>query len=84
MTGKQKNIFKFDCTSTDVNESFDYLTIPDSLITYTRDLVFSTWQTLETQLSQVDPAEEPEMYQALDARTSMLCSAWLQFREERQ
>jgi hypothetical protein len=46
------------------DNSTDFLTIPDSLITYTRDTVFSTWQIIELQLSQVDPVKDPDVYQA--------------------
>ncbi len=60
--------------------AFDYLSIPDSIISYTRDMVFSTWQVLERQLSQVDPVKDPEMYQALDSRAATLFEAWLSFR----
>lgn len=62
------------------SSSTDFLTIPDSLITYARDTVFSTWQTIELQLSQVDPAKDPEMYQALDDRANTLFNAWVEFR----
>ncbi|MDD3064141.1 MAG: hypothetical protein PHX50_15195 [Massilibacteroides sp.] len=70
----QKNIYDyFDCSS-------DFLTIPDSLITFSRDVVFQTWQILERQLNQVDPVKDPEMYQALDSRAATLFEAWLSFR----
>lgn len=58
----------------------DFLTIPDALTAYTRDRVFYLWQSLERQLSQVDPAAEPEVYQALDERTAVLFNVWLGFR----
>lgn len=58
----------------------DFLTIPDSLIAYTRDTVFSTWQVLERQLEQMDPVAEPVMYQALNDRAATLFEAWLNFR----
>lgn len=58
----------------------EFLTIPDSLITYTRDTVFSTWQVLERQLEQVDRTKDPEIYQALDDRAATLFEAWLTFR----
>jgi len=62
------------------DNSTDFLTIPDSLITYTRDTVFSTWQIIELQLSQVDPVKDPDVYQALDCRANTLFEVWLQFR----
>lgn len=66
-------IFDFDSSTT-------FLTIPDALISYTRDTVFSTWQVLELQLSQVDPAKDPDIYSALDDRANTLFNSWLQFR----
>lgn len=71
---KQMNI------SSTFDNSTDFLTIPDSLITYTRDTVFSTWQIIETQLSQVDPVKEPDVYQALDCRAAAIFDIWLGFR----
>ncbi|MDY0283920.1 MAG: hypothetical protein RBQ82_05355 [Synergistaceae bacterium] len=62
------------------NNSTDFLTIPDSLIAYTRDTVFSTWQIIELQLSQVDPVKDPDVYQALDCRANTLFNSWLAFR----
>lgn len=69
-------VYNFDC----LNSSDSFLTIPDFLITFTRDTVFSTWQVLERQLEQVDPVAEPEMYRALDDRAATLFEAWLNFR----
>lgn len=66
--------------SSTFDNSTDFLTIPDSLITYTRDTVFSTWQIIETQLSQVDPAKDPDIYHALDDRANTLFNSWLAFR----
>ena len=71
---KQMNI------SSTFDNSTDFLTIPDSLITHTRDTVFSTWQIIELQLSQVDPVKDPDVYQALDCRANTLFEVWLQFR----
>lgn len=64
----------------DFDSSSNFLSIPDALISYTRDTVFSTWQVIETQLSQVDPAKDPDIYQALDYRANTLFEVWLQFR----
>ncbi|KKG49231.1 hypothetical protein [Methanosarcina mazei] len=70
----QKNIYDyFDCSS-------DFLTIPDSLITFSRDIVFQTWQILERQLNQVDPGRDPEVYRALDSRAAAIFDIWLGFR----
>ena len=71
---KQMNI------SSTFDNSTDFLTIPDSLITYTRDTVFSTWQIIEMQLSQVDPVKDPDIYHALDDRANTLFNSWLAFR----
>jgi len=66
--------------SSTFDNSTDFLTIPDSLITYTRDTVFSTWQIIEMQLSQVDPVKDPDIYHALDDRANTLFNSWLAFR----
>lgn len=73
-TTKQMNI------SSTFDNSTDFLTIPDSLIAHTRDTIFSTWQIIELQLSQVDPAKDPDIYQALDCRANTLFNSWLAFR----
>lgn len=57
----------------------NFLTIPDSLITYARDTVFSTWQIIERQLKQVDIDQNPEVYFALEKRSDFLFNVWLQF-----
>lgn len=64
----------------DFDSPSNFLTIPDALISYTRDTVFSTWQVIERQLDQVDPAKDPDVYQALDDRANTLFNSWLQFR----
>ena len=58
----------------------DYLSIPNALVTYARNTVFSVWQVLEGQLSQVDPALDPEMYAALQERAVAVFNAWIEFR----
>jgi len=65
----------------DFDSSSNFLTIPDTLISYTRDTVFSTWQVIELQLSQVDPVKDPDVYQALDCRANALFNSWLAFRK---
>jgi len=65
--------------------SFDstkqFLNAPDSLITSTRNAVFSTWQALERELPLVDPDKEPGLYAYLDDRANTLFLAWLEFRD---
>lgn len=61
------------------NDTTDFLTIPDSLITYTRNTIFTTWQILERQLKQIDSECYPEIYAALERRTEFLFNIWLQF-----
>jgi len=67
------NLYSFDSTA-------QFLTVPDSLITSTRNTVFSTWQALECALSLVDPKKEPDLYTALDDRANTLFLSWLEFR----
>ena len=70
------NQIKYTQSTLDTNIDFGntngFLTIPDT--------VFSTWQVIETQLSQVDPAKDPDIYQALDNRANTLFNSWLAFR----
>lgn len=54
------------------------LTIPEAILTYHRDMLFSSWQTLERQQKQVT---DPEVYQRLDQINNILFSAWLTFRD---
>lgn len=63
----------------EVDDTTDFLTIPDSLITYTRNTIFSTWQILERQLKQTDSEHYPEIYAALEKRSEFLFNLWLQF-----
>jgi len=78
------NQIKYTQSTLDTNIDFGntngFLTIPDALISYTRDTVFSTWQVIERQLDQVDPAKDPDIYQALDNRANTLFNSWLAFR----
>ncbi len=59
--------------------STNYLTIPDSLITYARDTVFSAWQSIERQLAELDHTCDPEMYKALNERGVFMFNIWLMF-----
>ncbi|WP_187151923.1 hypothetical protein [Methanosarcina siciliae] len=69
----QEPIFEFD-------DSTNFLAIPDSLIAYTREIVFQTWQIIENQLAKIEPKNDPKMYNALDDRAACLFEAWLTFR----
>lgn len=83
LTQMKTHVHKFSSRQVHLNDfdsSNDFLTLPDSLITSTREAVFFTWQTLEMQLSQVDPVRYPEMYQALDDRAAIMFETWMQFR----
>lgn len=71
---KQVQLNDFDCSS-------KFESLPDSLMTATRDVVFFTWQTLELQLSQVDQRKYPEISQALDVSAASVFDAWLTFRD---
>lgn len=65
----------------DFDSSSNFESLPDSLMTSTRDIVFFTWQTLELQLSQVDHRKYPEISQALDMSAASVFDAWLTFRD---
>ncbi len=71
---KQAQLEEFNCSS-------NLESLPDSLMTATRDVVFFTWQTLEAQLSQVDHRKYPEISQALDISASAVFDTWLTFRD---
>jgi len=72
-TSNPTHLYSFDSTS-------QFLTAPDSLITSTRNAIFSTWQIIEWQLFLLDPDKEHGLYAALDDRANILFLAWLQFR----
>lgn len=81
-------MYKYKHNSSSKQVSFGYFdsssnssSIPDSVMTSTRDVVFFTWQTLEAQLSQVDSRKYPEIYQALDIGASSVFDAWLTFKD---
>jgi hypothetical protein len=48
-------------------KSNSFITVPNSLICYNRDTLFSTWQIIERQLEQLNPKTDNEIYTALDA-----------------
>lgn len=77
---KQYTNCTFDTAYSDEsNNSTDFLTIPDSLITYARGTIFKTWQILERQLKQIDIDQNPDIYFALERRSEFLFNIWLQF-----
>jgi hypothetical protein len=69
----QATVFNFDITSNDIS-------IPEYLITSTRDWVFQTWQTVEAELVCADPRRDPAVYQALDDVAAALFESWTRFR----
>ena len=71
---KQVQLNEFDCSS-------KLESLPDSLMTSTRDIVFFTWQALELQLSQVDYRKYPEISQALNIGAAAVFDAWLTFKD---
>jgi hypothetical protein len=66
-------VFTFDSTPNDSH-------IPEYLVTLTWDAVFETWQTIETELSCVDPHRDPTTYQALDDVAAALFESRTRFR----
>jgi hypothetical protein len=77
---KNENICIFEDTY--LNESAnsnDLLTLPASLITCTKDTIFSRWQITERQFKQVDFEQDPETYFALEKQSEFLFNIWLQF-----
>jgi hypothetical protein len=58
------------------NDTSDFSTIPDAIIAYARDTVFSTWQSLERQLGEVI---DPEIGEVLDRKAESMFNIWLQF-----
>lgn len=65
----------------DFDSSSNFESLPDSLMTSTRDIVFFTWQTLELQLSLVDHIRYPEISHTLDIGAAAVFNAWLTFRD---
>jgi hypothetical protein len=59
-----------------LNDS-DFLTIPDAMISYVRDVLFNTLQSLEMQQGQ---ATDPEIRAELDRKNEQLFEIWLSFR----
>lgn len=78
VTHSTNNIFETAYLNESENTT-NFLTIPDSLITYARDTIFSTWQIIERQLAEVDQAQEPDMYSALDQRGVFMFNIWVMF-----
>lgn len=62
------------------NYATDHLTIPNALLEYSRDQLFSIWEVLENQLVQIDKNENPDIYHELDERAATVFNAWLCFR----
>jgi hypothetical protein len=75
MTKQHNNILK----QVGLNDT-NFLIIPDAIIAFTQDTVFNTWQSLEQQLSQVDPVRDSGIYHALDDRAAAVFESWLSFR----
>jgi len=59
--------------------STDFLTIPDSLITHARNTVFSAWQSIERQLAELDQEHDADMYAALNKRGVFMFNIWVMF-----
>jgi len=77
---KQSNNCTFETAYSDESDnSTDFLTIPDSLITYARDTVFSAWQSIERQLAELDHTCDPDMYKALNERGVFMFNIWVMF-----
>jgi len=67
-----------DCTQSESSYSdSNYLTIPHALIEYNSSMLYSTYQILENQLSQIDPLEEPEMYQGIEKLVKTVFDSWV-------
>jgi len=60
-------------------KSKSFIVIPNSLIYYSQDTLFSTWDILERQLEQLNPETENDIYAALDDLAGFIFDMWLQF-----
>jgi hypothetical protein len=50
-------VFEYASLNESANSN-DFLTLQDSLLTDTKDTIFSRWQITERQLKQVDPEQD--------------------------
>jgi hypothetical protein len=75
-----KLLKEYGCVSEkDQINSDSFTIIPNSLICYSRDKLFSTWQILERQLEQLNPETDSDIHMALDAGVRFIFDPWLQF-----
>jgi len=53
------------------------LTIPNAILSYNNKMLYSSYLALETQLSNIDPAQDPIIYQKINKLTQSLFDSWL-------
>ena len=67
-----------NCTQSESSYSdSEYLTIPYAMIAYNSSMLYSTYMILESQLSQIDPLKEPEMYQGIEKLVQTVFDSWV-------
>jgi hypothetical protein len=71
-------VFEYASLNESANSN-DFLTLQDSLLTDTKDTIFSRWQITERQLKQVDPEQDFKTYSALWKKSEFIFNMWLQF-----
>lgn len=70
---KHINNFDFDNTLA--------LEIPWPMITDTRDAVFSTWQTLEHILENIDSQKDSNFYQTVEDLAAVWFESWISLKD---
>lgn len=57
--------------------SSGYMTIPNALLEYQSRLLYNSYVFLESQLSQIDFTQDPEMYQEVNSLTQCVFDSWI-------
>lgn len=55
----------------------DYLSIPRALIAYNSTMLYNSYLSLENQLSQIDPEQEPVIYAEIEQLTQTVFNSWV-------
>jgi hypothetical protein len=71
---------KYHCvTEKEQIKTDSFTNILDSLICYSRDALFSTWQILKRQPERLNPETDNDVNATLDAWAQFVFDMWLQF-----
>jgi len=77
---KSLDVYNPIAKNADLENKYDFSTIPNSLINYFSDTIFQIWKILEHQQDLIDTINDPDTYAEVDRLNWILFNMWIRLQ----